>query len=112
VTGTCWSSLTIARQVVRQGPAVEIILPLGIRGSFSLLANSPGQFRGSVSSLYHDIALDGRILHDPRGFAAERFGALRRRMAELGLRRERTPEGFDWRWETTPPVPWTLFWSP
>lgn len=81
-------------------------LPSQCRGSISILAKTPEQFHGAVSSLFLDIALDGQILYDPRGFASELLHGLRRRIQQLGLRRERTPEGFDWRWDSPPAGPW------
>jgi hypothetical protein len=79
--------------------------------SVSILAKTPEQFHGAVSSLYLDVALDGQTLYDPRGFAASRLGALRRGIENLGLYREPVPEGFDWRWEKTPAASWSLSWS-
>jgi predicted nucleotidyltransferase len=35
------------------------------RGRVSMLAKTPEQFHGAVSSLYLDVALDGQILYDP-----------------------------------------------
>ena len=87
------------------------LIPLEWRGRVSMLAKTPEQFHGAVSSLYLDVALDGQILCDPRGFAVSRLGALRRGIEHLGLRREPVPEGFDWRWEKTPAASWSLSWS-
>jgi len=87
------------------------MLPSTCRGSLSILAKTPRQFEAGVSSLYLDIALDGRILYDPGGYASERLGRLRELMGKLGLRRERTPEGYDWRWETPPASSWSLSWE-
>jgi len=87
------------------------LLPPEWRGRVSILAKTPEQLQGRVSSLYFDVAIDGRVLYDPCGFAAPRLQALRQRIAQLGLRRERTPEGFDWRWEKLPTEPWSLSWS-
>lgn len=86
-------------------------LPPECRGCVSILAKTPEQFHGAVSSLFLDIALDGQILYDPRGFASGLLHGLRRRIQQLGLRRERTPEGFDWRWDRPPAGPWSLSWS-
>ena len=86
------------------------LIPLEWRGRVSMLAKTPEQFHGAISSLYLDVALDGQILYDPRGFAVSRLGALRRGIEHLGLRRERIPEGFDWRWEKTPAASWPLSW--
>ncbi len=84
------------------------ILLRNCRGSFSVLGKTPSQLEGAAQSLYLDIALDGKILHDPRGYAAHWLERLRDLIRRLGLRRERTPEGFDWLWETPPTGPWTL----
>ena len=110
-----WDFLVIAEglpaKVFDRNLYLKQLLPPERRGCVSLLAKTPEQFRGSVSSLYLDIALDGQILYDPRGLAHERLRGLRRRREQLGLHRERTPEGFDWRWETPPAGPWPLSWS-
>lgn len=87
------------------------LIPMAWRGRVSILAKTPEQFHGAVSSLYLDVALDGQILYDPRGFAVSRLGALRRGIEQLGLRREPVPEGFDWRWEHAPAASWSLSWT-
>lgn len=110
-----WDVLVIAEglpaRVLDRNLYLKQLLPPAWRGGVSILAKTPEQLRGAVASVYLDIALDGAILYDPRGFAAERLGALRRQIAELGLRRERTPEGFDWRWAKAPSSGWALSWS-
>ena len=110
-----WDLLVIAEglpaRVFERNLDLKQFLPRECRGRLSLLAKTPAQFRGAASSLYLDIALDGRILYDPRRFAEERLGSLRRQIGQLGLRRERSPEGFDWRWESPPVGPWSLSWS-
>jgi predicted nucleotidyltransferase len=101
-----WDLLVIAEglpaRVFDRNLYLKQLLPPECCGCLSILAKTPEQFRGAVSSLYLDIALDGRILYDARGFAEERLGWLRRQIGQLGLRRERTPEGSDWRWESQP----------
>jgi hypothetical protein len=87
------------------------LIPLEWRGRVSILAKTPKQFHGAVSSLYLDVPLNGQILYDPCGFAVSRLGAVRRGIEHLGLRRERIPEGFDWRWEKAPAASWSLSWS-
>jgi predicted nucleotidyltransferase len=87
------------------------LITLEWRGRVSMLAKTPEQFHGAISSLYLDVALDGQILYDPRGFAVSRLRALRRGIEQLGLRREPVPEGFDWRWEHAPAASWSLSWS-
>jgi len=71
------------------------LIPLEWRGRVSILAKTPEQLHGAVSSLYLDVALDGQILYDPRGFAVSRLGALRRGIERPGSSSERIPEGFD-----------------
>lgn len=110
-----WDLLVIAEglpaRVFDRNLYLKQLLPPECCGRISVLAKTPEQFRGTASSLYLDIALDGRILYDPRGFAEERLSSLRRQIGQLGLRRERTPEGFDWRWESPPTGPWSLSWG-
>lgn len=110
-----WDLLVIAEglppRILDRNLHLKQLLPPEWRGRVSILAKTPEQFQGAVASLYLDIALDGQILYDPRGFAAERLLALRRRIDRLGLRRERTPEGFDWRWERPPAGPWSISWK-
>jgi len=77
----------------------------------SVLAKTPQEFEASVPSLYLDIALDGCILYDPRGYAAEKLAAVRRLIERLGLRRERTDAGDLWRWEKEPAGAWALRWE-
>jgi predicted nucleotidyltransferase len=110
-----WDLLVIAERlpakVFDRNLYLKQLLPLECRGCVSVLAKTPEQFHGAVSSVFLDIALDGQILYDPRGFASDLLHRLRRRIQQLGLRRERTPEGFDWRWDSPPAGPWSLSWS-
>jgi len=80
-------------------------------GAISVLAKTPQEFEASVPSLYLDIALDGRILYDPQGYAAERLAAVRRLIKRLGLYRESTEAGDLWRWEREPAAAWALRWE-
>jgi HEPN domain-containing protein len=81
---------------------------MGCRTSTSKLAKTPAEFEGYLLPLYLDIALDGQILYDPRGYAAERLGAVRRLIKEAGLYRERTDAGHRWRWKKEPSTPWVV----
>lgn len=78
----------------------------------TVLARTPAEFEAHVSSLYLDIALDGRILHDPRGYATRKLSELRRLIERLGLYRERTAAGDYWRWRQQPQGRWELAWEP
>jgi hypothetical protein len=40
------------------------------------LAKTPQEFEEKISSLYLDIAQDGKILFDPQGYADQRLAAL------------------------------------
>jgi predicted nucleotidyltransferase len=72
----------------------------------SLLPRTPEEFEDHTSSLYLDIALDGKILYDPQGHMAERLSRLRRLIEGLGLYREPTEAGHEWRWRKQPTGPW------
>lgn len=87
------------------------LLPPGCGEAVSLLARTPKEFESHLPSLYLDIALDGQILYDPHGYAAERLSALRRLIERLGLYRERTEAGDLWRWQKEPAGLWTLEWE-
>jgi hypothetical protein len=77
-----------------------------------VLARTPDEFDSHLSSLYLDIALDGKVLYDPHGYAARRLGSIRRLIKEAGLYRERTEAGDTWRWKKPPPLGrWRLDWK-
>jgi|SRR5919106_3600554 predicted nucleotidyltransferase len=80
-------------------------------GGVSVVARSPQEFESHVSSLYLDIALDGRVLYDPAGYVAERLATLRRLIEEAGLYRERTPAGDIWQWKKRPHGAWVMSWE-
>ena len=61
---------------------------------------------GSLSSY-----LDGVILYDPSGYAAERLEHIRRVIRRAGLRRERTEAGDMWLWDRDPGPMWRLDWE-
>jgi predicted nucleotidyltransferase len=87
------------------------LLPPNCRGAVSLLAKTPEEFKAHLASLYLDIALDGQILYDPQGYAAEKMFSLRRLIEKMGLYRERTAAGDMWRWRQEPSGPWALTWE-
>ncbi|MBI5880303.1 MAG: nucleotidyltransferase domain-containing protein [Chloroflexi bacterium] len=86
-------------------------LPLDCRGAISILARTPDEFEMHLPSLYLDIALDGTILYDPRGYAARKLLELQNLLARKGLYRERTPNGDRWHWKQEPTNPWSLEWG-
>jgi predicted nucleotidyltransferase len=87
------------------------LLPPGCRGAISLLAKTPEEFELHVASIYLDIALDGRVLYDPHGYAQQQLTALHNLIERAGLYRERTVAGNVWRWRKRPAGPWTLEWA-
>jgi predicted nucleotidyltransferase len=87
------------------------LLPAQYRGAMAVLAKAPRAFEANLPSLYLDIALDGEILYDPKGYAAERLAKLKHLIGELGLSREVTDAGFLWRWKKQPVAGWTLAWE-
>lgn len=74
----------------------------------TVLLKTPAEFERYLLPLYLDVALDGKILYDPRGYAAARLEAVRRLIQRAGLRRERTEAGDVWRWKREPSRPWAL----
>jgi predicted nucleotidyltransferase len=86
-------------------------LPAAYRGAISLLAKTPQEFEEKISSIYLDIAQDGQILFDPKGYARRRLAELQRLMAEKGLYRKKSSGGEVWRWRQKPKQPWVLEWS-
>jgi predicted nucleotidyltransferase len=110
-----WDVLVIAEELpedpLERGHLLRQLLPIPCRVAISFLARTPQEFEGHLSSLYLDIALDGQILYDPKGYAEERLSTLRRRIEEAGLFREKTPAGDFWRWKTPPRGRWTMSWE-
>lgn len=86
-------------------------LPAAYHGAVSLLAKTPQEFKGNISSVYLDIALDGKILFDPQGYAHRRLAVLQRLMEETGLYRKKSSGGEVWRWRQKPRQPWALEWK-
>ena len=113
--GSDWDLLVIAEGLperhFERHLYLKRLLPPRWRGAVSLLAKTPDEFEAHLPSLYLDIALDGQILYDPRGYAVERLAALRDLIEESGLYRERTEAGDVWRWQKEPSGPWALEWK-
>jgi uncharacterized protein len=87
------------------------LLPFDIPGAITVVAKTPKEFDAYLPSLYLDIGLDGQILYDPSGYAADRLATLRRLIEEAGLHREHTEAGDMWTWEKEPTGPWALEWQ-
>ncbi len=109
-----WDVLVLAEELParpwERSIHLKRLLPPECRGALSLVAKTPQEFEAHLSSLYLDIALDGQILYDPRGYAGERLASLRRLLDEAGLYREHTDAGDVWRWKCEPNRPWVLEW--
>lgn len=90
--------------------SLKRLLPPGCE-AVSLLPRTPEEFEDHVPSLYLDIALEGKVLYDPRGYMTERLARLRRLIEELGLRREWTEAGEEWHWKKEPAGSWALRWE-
>jgi hypothetical protein len=87
------------------------MLPPVWRGQISLMAQAPEEFESALPAMYVDIALDGIIFHDPKGYADERLAYLRQLIRERGLRRERIGRDFAWRRKRFPGIGWFLEWE-
>jgi uncharacterized protein len=72
-----WDLLVIAKALPQKPFTRRLflkrLLPSSCRGALSVLARTPEEFEAHLPSLYLDIALDGRILYDPRQYAAKRL---------------------------------------
>jgi uncharacterized protein len=86
-------------------------LPPECRAGVSILAKTREEFESLLSSLYLDIALDGKILYDPHGYINEKLTYVRDLLRQKGLRRERIGRDFAWRWEKYPGFGWSLTWE-
>jgi predicted nucleotidyltransferase len=110
-----WDLLVIAEDLPQRVLERQLLLGQIVfkkcDGAISILAKTPQEFEASVPSLYLDIALDGQILYDPRGYAAEKLATVRRLIERLGLCRESTEAGDLWRWEKKPAGAWALRWE-
>lgn len=78
---------------------IKRALPPSCRALVSILAKTPAELDTGLPSFMLDVALDGIILYDPSGYAAERLESLRRVIHRAGLRRERTEAGDLWSWD-------------
>jgi predicted nucleotidyltransferase len=110
-TQSDWDLLVLVRGLP-ESPLERLIslkqlLPPGCE-AVSLLPRTPEEFEDHISSLYMDVALDGKILYDPQGYLAERLSHLRRLIEDMGLYREWTEAGQEWRWRKQPTGPWAL----
>ena len=84
-----------------------------ILGQLQCMAKTPEEFESYLPAVYLDIGLDGQVLFDPGGYAAERLAKLHRIIAAAGLYREAVPgAGFIWDWDDPPPPgKWTNEWD-
>ncbi len=89
---------------------LKSLLPPGCRGAVSLLARTPEEFEAHLASIHLEIALDGQVLYDPMGYAADRLGHLLELINDAGLYRERVEAGTVWRWSNGPGH-WPLAWG-
>lgn len=109
-----WDLLAIAEELpepyFERHILLRRILPPEAAG-VSLLAKTPQEFESYLPPLYLDIALDGKVLYDPRGFAIAKLGYLRELIERAGLSRERTAAGDIWRWREQPKEEWELAWE-
>ena len=110
-----WDLLLIAENLPEKPLArhffLKRALPADCRGAISLLAKTPAEFEARVSPLYLDIALDGEILYDSRGYAATRLEKLKNFIAKSGLYRFRSKDGEMWKFTRHTSQPWSLSWE-
>lgn len=101
----------LARDTFTRHLALKRLLPPDDRSALSLMAKTPDEFEAHLPALYLDVALDGKVLYDPKGYAERRLAQLRNLIEQGGLRRRRTPDGDVWEWDAPPLHPCRLEWS-
>ena len=110
-----WDLLLIAENLPEKPLArhffLKRALPPACRGAVSLVAKTPAEFEARVSPLYLDIALDGMILYDPKGYALARLEKLKNLIATSGLHRLRSKDGDVWKFDKPHFEPWSLSWE-
>jgi predicted nucleotidyltransferase len=110
-----WDVLVIARQLssspLQRHSQLKMSLPVEWRGQVSLLSRTAAEFESHLSSLMLDIALDGVVLYDPQGYAAQRLAALQQLITNRGLYREQIGRDFIWKWKQFPGFRWSLEWK-
>ena len=80
-------------------------------GEVFFLAKTQKEFEQGFPSFYLDLALDGIILFDTAGYMEERLNRIRRIINEAGLKREKIPGGFFWKWQHDPGPEWDINWK-
>lgn len=114
--GSDWDLLVIAEglpeSLFQRRLSLKRMLSPACRGAISILARTPQEFESHLSSLSLDIALDGQIIYDPRGYAARQLSSLRNSAQRAGLSRNRTEAGDVWEWQTEPVGAWDTIWRP
>jgi len=110
-----WDLLVIARELPQKAFARHLslknLLPVTWRGVISILGKTPEEFAARLPSLYLDIALDGLILYDTTGYAAQRLSQVRQLIEKQGLYRESHHNDMQWRWRQFPGRTWSLEWE-
>lgn len=110
-----WDLLVIAMglpdKIIRRNRGLLALLPLPWRCRVSVLAKTPAEFEAALSSLYLDIALDGVVLYDRHKYIREKLGYIRRRIKQMGLKRQKLNEDWLWSWKRPPGINWELEWS-
>lgn len=110
-----WDLLLIAEKLPEKPLArhffLKRALPAACRGAVSLVAKTPVEFESRVPPLFLDIALDGIILYDPKGYAAARLEKLKNLIATSGLHRLRSKDGDVWKFDKPHSEPWSLSWE-
>ena len=110
-----WDLLVLAEGLPQNTFARQLffgrLMASQVPAAVAVLAKTPKEFEAYLPSLYLGIALDGQILYDSSGYAADRLATLRRMIQEAGLYRKRTEAGDTWEWEREPTGPWAVEWK-
>jgi predicted nucleotidyltransferase len=107
-----WDLLVVAGGLpsseLRRQVTLKRLIPREMRGAVSIMSMSLAEFEKCLSSVFLDIALDGKVLFDRGGVVVERLESIRTMIRGVGLRRVRTPMGDTWLWKENPGRAWVL----
>lgn len=110
-----WDLLVIANRLptttLQRHLYLKRILPSTWAAQVSILAKTPAELEGNLTSLLLDIALDGIILYDTDAYIARRLSHVRHLLAEKGLYRRQVGRDLTWQWHEFPGYDWSIEWE-